>query len=526
MAFCADGRVIGASSEDGTVHLWDVTSGKRLHVLASPEKLTTLFQRMSQMAFSPDGTILASEGPDNTIMLWQVSNGKFITRLVAHTDGFICLTFSADSRMLASGSGDGTIKLWEVASRAEKATFKKAVSDKKGGYVACLAFSPDGRVLASGSSDPEIKLWSTADGKNFGTLRGHVGEASHLAFSPDGKTLASGDAMGACKLWDVASRTNRATLLWNADHGVKTPSPPGPVLALAFSADGSMLARGSSDGLIYLQNPKDERTVAILRGHSAFITSLSFSADGKTLASGSFDMTARLWDVPTGKTTHTIFEPEWLVQLSPDGKILATVQFMGEMLGRDVKLRNVATAKVRTTLTGVGRGADEATSLVFSPNGQTLAVVNNEHGVTLWDVATGVKKASLAGRCPSAGIGSIGSGISFSPDGKTLANGTDDGTVRLWNMTAGKQPVTLKVHAAAILGVAFGQDGKTLAAATAGNSIVLWDLARNKKLTTLPGQKEEITSLSFNRQCTLLATGSQDGIVKLWNIPAPDKPDK
>ncbi len=66
------------------------------------------------MAFSPDGKTLASASEDNTIKLWDMATGKEQTTLKGHGNWVQSVAFSPDGKTLASGSIDKTIKLWEV----------------------------------------------------------------------------------------------------------------------------------------------------------------------------------------------------------------------------------------------------------------------------------------------------------------------------------------------------------------------------------------------------------------------------
>ena len=94
-------------------------------------------------------------------------------------------------------------------------------------------------------------------------------------------------------------------------------------------------------------------------------------------------------------------------------------------------------------------------SVVFSPDGTTLASGSTDKTIRLWNAVTGQHKATL-------GHGDKVESVVFSPDGATLASRSDT-TVQLWDVATGRHKVTLAEHTGLILSIAFGPDGTTLA---------------------------------------------------------------
>ena len=149
LAFTPNGKMIASGSDDGTIRLWDTSTGTQM--LNIPSRKT------NSLAFSEDGKILASSDPVN-IQLWDVGTGTQLKSLKAKNDSVTVLAFSTDSNILACGNRDGIIRLWDLSTGNELTTFKGHVH-----RINALSFSPDGKMLASGSVDGAIFSWSISD---------------------------------------------------------------------------------------------------------------------------------------------------------------------------------------------------------------------------------------------------------------------------------------------------------------------------------------------------------------------------
>lgn len=285
---------------------------KPYHLLICKHTMTEHKEAVRSVAISPDSQILASGSNDKTIKIWNLVSGKLLRTLEGHLGSVTSVAMSADGQTLASGSGDKTIKIWNLSNGELLHTLSGHI-----GWVHSLAISPNGYILASGSSDRTIKLWNVSNGELLNTFGGHSGEVKSVAISPDGRTLASGSIDRTIKIWDLNTKELLHTL---REHSVA-------VRSVAISLDGSTLVSGNNDHTIKIWDLETGKPTQTLCEHSGPVSSVTISADGQILASGSDDNTIKIWNLNTGKLLRTLPEDDTYVlcvTLSPDGQTLVS----------------------------------------------------------------------------------------------------------------------------------------------------------------------------------------------------------
>ena len=72
---------------------------------------------VNSVAFAPDGRTALSASNDGTVKLWEVATGKELRTFRGHSQAVNSVTFSPDGRTALSGGSDGTLKLWDLTAR-------------------------------------------------------------------------------------------------------------------------------------------------------------------------------------------------------------------------------------------------------------------------------------------------------------------------------------------------------------------------------------------------------------------------
>jgi len=492
VAFSPDGKQIVSGSDDNTVKLWDMTTGREIKTFSGHSRF------VKSVTFSPDGRWIVSGSDDNTVKLWDTATGFEIRTFLGHSSIVSSVAFSPDGRQILSGSWDNTVKLWDLATDHVISTFSGHT-----GIVSSVAFSPDGRQILSGSWDNTIKLWDTSTNREIRTFFGHSYLVSSVTFSPDGRQLISGSYDNTVKLWDTTT-----------DREIKTFSGHSYfVSSVIFSPDGRQIVSSSNITKLWdLATGRESRTFS---GHPYNVNSIAFSPDGKQIISGSgiWDKTIKLWDLATGREISTFSGHSNSVNsiaFSPDGKqiISGSGSIFDSGVNSTVKLWDVLSSREIKTFSG---HSDIVTSVVFSPDGKQILSGSWDSTVKLWDTATGLEIRTFLGHS-----GFVTS-VAFSPDGKQIISGSNDKTIKLWDTATNCEIKTFSGHSNSVTSVAFSSDGRQIISGSWDNTIKLWDVATNRETKTFSGHSNSVTSVAFSPDGKTIISGSSDGTTRLWD---------
>ncbi|WP_089935348.1 AAA-like domain-containing protein [Candidatus Entotheonella palauensis] len=274
VAFAPNGQTVVSGSEDNTLKLWDVNTGRVLHTFTGHD------DDVIGVAFSPAGRQVLSGSLDSTLRLWDVKTGQVLHTFTGHEEGVLSVAFSPDGQRVLSGSLDRTLRLWKAKSGQVLHEFRGHAEAVNG-----VAFSLDGQRVLSGSQDGTLKLWDVESGQVLHTLTGHAGAVTGVAFSPDGQQVLSGSEDSTLKLWDAESGKELRTYQGHTES----------VIGVAFALDGRTVVSGSDDHTLRLWDVATTDQLRLFEGHTKGVIGVAFTPDGKMVISGSLDQTLRLW---------------------------------------------------------------------------------------------------------------------------------------------------------------------------------------------------------------------------------------
>jgi len=428
-------------------------------------------------------------------LLWQRCRGDDLYALRGYSNALNALRFSPDGATLATRSGDNLLKVWDLITRTERFTITNITTLGE--------FTPDGQKFVCGTGDGLVKLCEARTGQPLHSLE-KAGEL--VALLGDGKTVATTAEEFVVKLWDIAS--GDAPFVLPGKGGIELWAPEFGI-GVVITPDGKKLAisNGWTKGITLW----DLSTHKILNGsldqREFPLTFLQLSPDGKVLATGSFDGLVRLWDMATGDELlppiHAHSEPVISAAFSLDGHVLATAS-----LDQTIKLWEFATRRELDTLKGHESGIF---TVAFSADGRRLASGGLDKTVRLWNTGPKPVKPTLSGLTQ-------GHPLFWSPDSKLLAGHCQDQTVKLWDAatleTRSVLPGTSRV-------LTFSADGNTIVTCFGDGTVKYCDVATGK--VTKEGPRPPLgggntVAISPDRRTAAIIDKYTNTILQLWDI--------
>jgi WD40 repeat protein/serine/threonine protein kinase len=253
------------------------------------------------------------------------------------------------------------------------------------------------------------------------------------------------------------------------------------------------------------------------------ISSVDVSPDGKWLATGQMSGEIRVWDIHQEKTA-VILSPRipgsllrGQVVFAPEGDRLFTT-------AGDGVVKVWETASWKETKSPFSHGAIIG-SINLSHDGSLLTIFGHDEMISLWDVNKQTERGKIFG---GQGGHPDKRPLAISNDNQWLAIGLGDGRIRIMDLATLEErfqlPTTMQGERTEAL--AFSPDGEILASSTglASNSIDLWSVSDQKLIDRLEGHARYVHSLAFSQDGKQLASASADQTLRIWDTETWQEP--
>eukprot|EP00899_Mesostigma_viride_P010093 jgi/Mesvir1/19085/Mv12838-RA.1 len=291
----------------------------------------------------------------------------------------------------------------------------------------------------------------------------------------------------------------------------------GEIYTMAFNPEGTCIASGSHDKMIFLWRVEDEcQNYMVMKGHKNAVVDLHWTTTGSHIISCSPDMTIRAWDAETGKQVKKMAEhssfvnsccparrgPQLIVSGSDDG----TAKLW------DMRQR----ACVQTF-----PDKYQITAVSFSDGSDKIYTGGISNDIKVWDLRRNEVVMSLSGHIDTI------TGMKLSPDGGAyLLTNAMDNTLRVWDMRPyAPQNRCVKIFSGHVhnfeknlLKCDWSPDGKMVTCGSGDRMVNIWDTTTRRLLYKLPGHNGSVNEVVFHPKEPIIGSCSSDKRIYLGEI--------
>jgi len=298
VGFSHNGRMLASASKDGTAIIWSIGSDRlvtRMHTLTGHE------DALAFLSWSPSDEHLLTCSSDRTVRLWEVSSGRCLHVFRKHTDQVTAAAWMPDGKRIVSGGLDKHIFMWDLNGQE--------LHRWNGARVNDLGITKDGRWMVTVCSEKKIRLF------NFDEWREdcitETDSITSLSIADDSRHLLVNLASQEIHLWHLSPTVSGAAAPLPTAPVVKYRSLPGKmgryVIRSCFGgANQPFVVSGGEDSQIYIFHRDKGDLLDVLSGHSGTVNAVSWNPrDPWMFCSASDDKSIRVWVSPVARGNQT-----------------------------------------------------------------------------------------------------------------------------------------------------------------------------------------------------------------------------
>lgn len=444
--------LLAVASEIGPVQLWDPAGPRVVREFGGKEGAV-------DVSFDPAGRRLAACSQDQSIRVWDVESGRLIARLLGLGGSIRAIAFDVTGEQIVATATDGQLATWDIATGQRRWTYPGSTVSSQ-----CVDVDRSGTRLISGDWEGNLRVWRF-DTDDVRTLAVN-GRGFRRHWASDARVYAGATRLATIaiepmvSIWDlltgqratelglpeqagwpgkptcVASMEGTRGIVVGRARGHVTVRPVDPagegqtfrahsreVCAVDSRPGRPEFVTAARDSTLKVWMMGSDQPIHVLHGHQGAVLTARYSPDGRHIASGSEDGHIRLWNADTGKAHATLAGHQGAVRriaFSPDGATLASASYDGT-----VRLWNVATAAPVATLLDTKH---RMYAVDFAPDGKRVAAGGMDGTIRILDPVAHREVARLHGHTDRVFW------VGFSTRDRSLISTSLDGTIRIWDV--------------------------------------------------------------------------------------------
>ncbi len=154
---------------------------------------------------------------------------------------------------------------------------------------------------------------------------------------------------------------------------------------------------------------------------------------------------------------------------------------------------------------------DEADSVAFSLEGDTLAIGLRHGDIQLWDWQAHQKKETIQGHKDRV------SRLLYSPNRRFLVSASYDKYIKVWDANSSRLVRDIPAHKLPVYDISITGDSRTLVSGGGDQMLKVWDMATGNKLDefSYPGR---VQSVAITENGAYAAAGGEAGLIYQWSL--------
>jgi serine/threonine protein kinase/WD40 repeat protein len=379
---------------------------------------------VQSLSLSPNGRELIAGGwHENMVRVWDLETGSLRLELESHPAWIQGCGFSPDGRRIVTGCKDGVIRVFDAATGA--------MVQEIVGHLARIwatTFHPSGRILSAGG-DGTVRLWDPAlSASMLGTMPIDV-----PGLQAAQSTVDLGDGR-----WLITPRSGAPLML--EPGGPQTPQidPESGTEIISSAVDRSSLrvAFATANGLVVVRFPgADKPSEPLLGPNGKFTSAVAFGPGGWLYQGVGSDPASSLLAWPADLKSPRCIEDDLDVAVASIAITEPPVSRLAFATGTSIRVHDLRPDGA--PVVGSGRQLADLTGevspdlkLVWSPDGERLAVGSADGRAIILDALTGDVNAELAS------FATMVQGILWAHNGSSLIV-ADERCIRLCDAVSG-----------------------------------------------------------------------------------------